>query len=1151
MACLSYPLRRMMVAGALLVLCVNALFVSATSTSDYTADQQKNTLAFLKGFAVAGSTLETSWTGTDFCTWPYVRCYDDSGTLTFMDYIAPAFTGSLVLPELGADVNGSEVIFTGIDLSGFGQQVTGSLPASWGRLTTLTSLDLSGNALNGSLPADWGGMAALESLYLNSNRLEGSLPGQWRFLSELMTLRLDKNTLSGTLPAAWFRLTSLSTLYLNDNILTGPLPAAWVALTALWSLDLSNNQLTGSIPERWGELRVYTLVLSNNELCGCIPTKLKNSYYLPTVDPDVSADNCTTANPCEPHSADSASAPDDSEASALLTANEQNTLKFLRLVRAAVGGELQSLWSGVWYCGWWNVKCGSDGLVSVALSDVTVSGPAQLPELTTHIDGSLVDVTSFELYDKGARVTGALPASWGRLTTLRELVLNGNALTGSLPANWSTMTKLYTLNLAANVLSGTLPVEWASMPTLTELRLNNNQLAGAIPEGWSNMKSLQDIYLSDNDFCGCVPSAWKGGYRPYVRADDAVTSTKCRTANRCVDGSGSSDSMAGMTEEEKSTLKFLRGFAAKNPFLASRWTGIYYCEWPYVQCTSYSNVLNFNAYSAPAFTGALVLPELGADVNGSAVIFDEIDVSGFGQQVTGSLPASWGRLTHLTKLDVKGNALTGPLPADWSGMSALQTLHMEDNRIEGVLPADWANMTMLKYLYLQNNSLTGSLPGAWSGLAALQELYLSSNRLEGSLPGQWRFLSKLRELRLSSNALTGTLPAEWKTMSGLNALNLSSNALSGALPAAWASVEFLRSLYLAANQFTGSIPREWAAQWTYFTADLSRNHLCGCLPDGWSKKTYNIDITVDAAVSASNCSDKNACDVHNTTTTTTAAPTQEQRNTLKFLQAFSTMDPSLAMRWTGSSYCDWAYVKCSADGAVQLDLSPLPLATAVSRTKVAALMKTVTSTATVRLPELAADVDGQQVAVTELSVYGKGSRVAGTLPASWGRLARLQTVRVQSNAITGTLPSAWSEMTSLRSLNVSGNALSGGVPDSWGGMTKLVSVDLKGTGLCGCLPEGWKSKTVAADAALTARDCASANACPAASSTSAPPKKTGWILIPLWCVLGAVGGLLVGLAVSFGVRFYRRRQRAREVSRFQAVQEAEMQPFSKMPDSQY
>ncbi|KPA84172.1 unspecified product [Leptomonas pyrrhocoris] len=580
MACLKYPLRRMMVAGALLVLCVNALFVSAASTTDYTADQQKNTLAFLKGFAIAGSTLETSWTGTDFCSWPYVRCGYLASTLSFKAYSRPAFTGSLVLPELGADVNGSAVIFTEISASWFGQQVTGTLPTSWGRLRKLRTLRLNYNSLNGPLPADWSGMSALQSLYLNSNRLEGSLPGQWRLLSELKDLRLDNNSLSGALPAAWIRMSSLKDLYLNSNALSGTLPAAWVALTALWSLDLSNNQLTGSIPERWGELRVYTLELSSNRLCGCVPTKLKNGSYPPTVDPAVSAANCTTANVCEAHSSGSASAADDSEEIAMLTANEQNTLKFLRLVRAAVGGELRSLWGGVWYCGWQNVKCGSSGLASVTLNDVTLSGSVQLPELTSDIDGSLVDVTSFELHGKGASVTGALPTSWGRL-------------------------------------------------------------------------------------------------------------------------------------------------------------------------------------------------------------------------------------------------------------------------------------------------------------------------------------------------------------------------------------------------------------------------------------------------------------------------------------------------------------------------------------------------------------------------------------------ARLQTVRVQSNAITGTLPSAWSEMTSLRSLNVSGNALSGGVPDSWGGMTKLVSVDLKGTGLCGCLPEGWKSKTVAADAALTARDCASANACPAASSTSAPPKKTGWILIPLWCVLGAVGGLLVGLAVSFGVRFYRRRQRAREVSRFQAVQEAEMQPFSKMPDSQY
>jgi hypothetical protein len=208
--------------------------------------------------------------------------------------------------------------------------------------------------------------------------------------------------------------------------------------------------------------------------------------------------------------------------------------------------------------------------------------------------------------------------------------------------------------------------------------------------------------------------------------------------------------------------------------------------------------------------------------------------------------------------------------------------------------------------------------------------------------------------------------------------------------------------------------------------------------------------------------------------------------------------------------------------------------------------KAVSPTRAVSLPEVGVGIDVSYVAVTELSVYGKGAQVGGMLPSSWAGLTRLETVNLQGNAISGALPDAWSQLTSLRVLNLSGNALTGGVPSSWVGLSQLTTVDLTGTGLCGCLPAEWKTKNVSADGALKGRDCASANACPAE-----PKKKSGPNLTPLWCVLGAVGGLLVGVAVGLGVRFYRRRQREEELRLFQASQGNEMEPFNKVADSPY
>ncbi|KPA83901.1 putative surface antigen protein 2 [Leptomonas pyrrhocoris] len=86
MAWLNYPLRRMMVAAALLALCVvEASFVTAASTAEYSDAQQANTLKFLQGFVKLNPFLASNWTGTDFCSWWYVGCvpslrFSTSGT---------------------------------------------------------------------------------------------------------------------------------------------------------------------------------------------------------------------------------------------------------------------------------------------------------------------------------------------------------------------------------------------------------------------------------------------------------------------------------------------------------------------------------------------------------------------------------------------------------------------------------------------------------------------------------------------------------------------------------------------------------------------------------------------------------------------------------------------------------------------------------------------------------------------------------------------------------------------------------------------------------------------------------------------------------------------------------------------------------------
>ena len=125
---------------------------------------------------------------------------------------------------------GSSKRVTGLDLSAdsdpnTADRISGAIP-SFGWLSDLTSLDLSGNLLTGSIPAV-------------------SLP------STLTSLDLSGNQLSGSIPDRLRRLTALTSLDLSDNQLTGSIPTGIGALTALTSLDLSDNQLTGAFRLGW------------------------------------------------------------------------------------------------------------------------------------------------------------------------------------------------------------------------------------------------------------------------------------------------------------------------------------------------------------------------------------------------------------------------------------------------------------------------------------------------------------------------------------------------------------------------------------------------------------------------------------------------------------------------------------------------------------------------------------------------------------------------------------------------------------------------------------------------------------------------------------------------------------------------------------
>ena len=157
--------------------------------------------------------------------------------------------------------------------------LSGQIPTTIGNLTKLETLDLSGNQLSGPIPAQIWTLTNLTALRLHSNGLTGEIPPEIKNLSRLKTLGLHINKLTGGIPPEIGQLLQLEDLYLYDNPLGGSIPSTLGQLTKLWRLDLRSSDLTGIIPQELENLPLTHLELTGNDFTGCIPRGLSNVQY--------------------------------------------------------------------------------------------------------------------------------------------------------------------------------------------------------------------------------------------------------------------------------------------------------------------------------------------------------------------------------------------------------------------------------------------------------------------------------------------------------------------------------------------------------------------------------------------------------------------------------------------------------------------------------------------------------------------------------------------------------------------------------------------------------------------------------------------------------------------------------------------------------
>jgi Leucine-rich repeat (LRR) protein len=142
----------------------------------------------------------------------------------------------------------------------------------------VVGIQLMNSYLTGDVPAVFGGLTALKSLELSGNNLT-SVPVELGGLTALKTLDLGGNQLT-TVPAELGGLTALKILNLHGIQLTSlPEALGWARLTMLIGLDLSQNQLT-SVPTQLGALTALKMLYLDGNPLTSVPAELKEGGAL-------------------------------------------------------------------------------------------------------------------------------------------------------------------------------------------------------------------------------------------------------------------------------------------------------------------------------------------------------------------------------------------------------------------------------------------------------------------------------------------------------------------------------------------------------------------------------------------------------------------------------------------------------------------------------------------------------------------------------------------------------------------------------------------------------------------------------------------------------------------------------------------------------
>ncbi|GLJ42051.1 hypothetical protein SUGI_0870740 [Cryptomeria japonica] len=437
-------------------------------------------------------------------------------------------------------------------------------------------------------------------------------------------------------------------------------------------------------------------------------------------------------------------------------------------------------------------------------------------------------------------------------------------------------------------------------------------------------------------------------------------------------------------------------------------------------------------------------------------------------RIEGEIPASIGNLLSLQSLDLSDTRIEGKIPPAIGNLSSLQILDLSDTRIEGEIPAAIGNVSSLKSLHLSDISIEGEFPVSILNLSKLVELDLSYNKLTGVIPASLDSLSSLVSLHLYANELNGTIPSTISNLVNLRSLWLDSNSLSGLISlSVFDNLTSLDSLYLSYNQLTVNIDSTWipqfklsflglgscnldripsflVTQYDLKVLDLSANSIQTNIPSWiWNLPSlYSLNLSCNQLTGSLPSRLTlpmyfDSLDLHN-----------------------NSLEGALPLPPAGADLLDLSMNQFngsipSHNGAYLENARFLSL----SRNNLSGAIPDFICTPYLQVLDLSKNTLSSVIPphltrnCSSLSVLDLAeNHLEGKLPAEWGNITNMHTLKLNGNHLRGVIPLSISEGRSLQVLDLGNNDLVGTLPHWIGKLSQLHVLVLRSNHFHGSIP---------------------------------------------------------------------------------------------------